>query len=104
MRGVVRYFRWAASHLFFVDMCVIVLYYECGGGGNTPCHSGVHIHPLLRVVYGRLLFLCVFQHLQEYAVDRLGGVFSIPGQRVGVYAKGIHIFTMAYKVFDLPGG
>lgn len=32
-------------------------------------------------------FLCIFQHLQKYAVDGLGGVGGIPGQGVGINAE-----------------
>ncbi len=35
-------------------------------------------------------FLCIFQHLQKYAVHGLGRVGGIPGQGVGINAE----FTM----------
>ena len=48
--------------------------------------------------------LGVLQDLQEHTVDRLGSMFSVPGQSVGVYAKGVHVLAVAYEVFDFPGG
>lgn len=106
--GLARYrplFSLGGVSLLFVDTCAIVQCYECGGGEQyTPCHSEVRIHLLSRVVYGWLLSLCVFQHLQEYTVDRFGSVFSVSGQSVGVHAKGVHVLAVAYKVFDFPGG
>ena len=36
--------------------------------------------------------------MQEHTVDRLGSMFSVPGQSVGVYAKGVHVLAVAYEV------
>ena len=41
------------------------------------------------------------QNLKQDAVDSLRGIFGIGTKCVTVYAKGVHVFAMANKLFEL---